>query len=199
MTGWHSRSFVPALLALLALQVFAPPLAANNLDLVQAARGQVGVTTIYDGSYQLLDYPGGDIPIQRGVCTDVVVRALRRARSLDLQVLVHEDMRAHFSAYPAVRRWNHREPDANIDHRRVPNLMVYFERAGYRQPPTQSAADYLPGDIVAWNLGGGVLHIGIVSDRKAVTGVLLVIHNIGSGAKEDDILLRYTIIGHYRL
>lgn len=187
------------LLVLLAIVLSGvPALAANNLDLVAAARRQVGVTTIYDGSYQLLDYPGGDVPIQRGVCTDVVVRALRTARSLDLQVLVHEDMRAHFSAYPALRRWNHREPDANIDHRRVPNLMVYFERAGYGQPVTQSAADYLPGDIVAWNLGGGVLHIGIVSDRRAVTGIPLVIHNIGSGAREEDILLRYTIIGHYR-
>ena len=195
MRGLHGL----VLLGLLALPAFAAPPAANNLDLVTAARRQVGVTTIYDGSYQLLEYPGGDIPNQRGVCTDVVIRALRSARSLDLQVLVHEDMRAHFSAYPALRRWNRREPDANIDHRRVPNLMVYFERAGYKQPVTQIAADYLPGDIVAWNLGGGVLHIGIVSDRKAVTGVLLVIHNIGSGAKEDDILLRYTIIGHYRL
>src|SRR5262245_48748197 len=126
---------------LLALAAFAPPLAANNLDLVTAARRQVGVTTIYDGSYQLIDYPGGDVPIQRGVCTDVVVRALRAARSLDLQVLVHEDMRAHFGAYPVLRRWGRREPDANIDHRRVPNLMVYFERAGYRQPVTERAAD----------------------------------------------------------
>ncbi len=199
MTGWRPLSIVPASLALLVLQAFAQPLAANNLDLVTAARRQVGVTTIYDGSYQLLDYPGGDIPIERGVCTDVVIRALRSARSLDLQVLVHEDMRAHFSAYPALRRWNHSEPDANIDHRRVPNLMVYFVRAGYKQPVTQNAADYLPGDIVAWNLGGGVLHIGIVSDRKAVTGVPLVIHNIGSGTREENILLRYTIIGHYRL
>jgi len=193
MRGLHRL----VLLGLLALP--APPLAANNLDLVTAARRQVGVTTIYDGSYQLIEYPGGDVPIQRGVCTDVVVRALRAARSLDLQVLVHEDMRAHFGAYPALRRWGHREPDANIDHRRVPNLMVYFERAGYKQPVTGHAADYLPGDIVAWNLGGGVLHIGIVSDRRAATGVPLVIHNIGSGAREEDILLRYTIIGHYRL
>lgn len=199
MRGWRPSSIVPASLALLALQAFAGPPASNNLDFVTAARRQVGVTTVYDGSYQLLEYPGGDIPIQRGVCTDVIVRALRIARSLDLQVLVHEDMRAHFSAYPAVRRWGHREPDANIDHRRVPNLMVYFERAGYRLPPKQDAADYLPGDIVAWNLGGGTLHIGIVSDRKAATGVPLVIHNIGSGAREEDILLRYSIIGHYRL
>jgi len=197
MRGLRSLRMLPAWLALgLA---WALPLAANNLDLVTAARRQVGVTTIYDGSYQLIDYPGGDVPIQRGVCTDVVVRALRSARSLDLQVLVHEDMRAHFSAYPALRRWGHREPDANIDHRRVPNLMVYFERSGHKQPVTQLVADYLPGDIVAWNLGGGILHIGIVSDRKAATGVPLVIHNIGSGAREEDILLRYAIIGHYRL
>jgi uncharacterized protein YijF (DUF1287 family) len=173
------------------------PALANNLELVIAARRQVGITVIYDGSYRTLDYPGGDVPIERGVCTDVIVRALRTARGADLQKLVHEDMSTHFRDYP--RRWGLTRPDANIDHRRVPNLMTYFERAGHARPLSSAAADYLPGDLVAWDLGGGVLHIGLVSDRKAVTGVPLVIHNIGAGAREENILFRYAIIGHYRL
>jgi uncharacterized protein YijF (DUF1287 family) len=185
-------------LALFAL--VAPALAgAGNLDLVLAARQQVGVTVIYDGGYRVLAYPGGDVPLERGVCTDVIVRALRVARSADLQKLVHEDMSANFRAYPNQRRWGLSAPDANIDHRRVPNLMTYFTRAGNARPISGEPADYLPGDLVAWNLGGGVLHIGMVSDRKAVSGVPLVIHNIGAGAREEDILLRFRIIGHYRL
>ncbi|HET9475821.1 MAG TPA: DUF1287 domain-containing protein, partial [Steroidobacteraceae bacterium] len=170
---------------------------ANNLDLVAAARQQVGVTVVYDGGYRVLAYPGGDVPPERGVCTDVIVRAMRTARNADLQKLVHEDMSTHFRDYP--NRWGLTRPDANIDHRRVPNLMTYFERAGHAQPLSGAAADYLPGDLVAWDLGGGVLHIGLVSDRKAATGVPLVIHNIGAGAREEDILFRYAIIGHYRL
>ena len=183
----------------LALGLAAGSVCANNLDLVTAARQQVGVTTVYDGSYRVLAYPGGDVPIERGVCTDVIVRALRMARALDLQKLVHEDMRRNFADYPSRRRWGLTRPDANIDHRRVPNLMKYFERAGDAQPVSRRAADYLPGDFVTWDLGGGVPHIGIVSDRNAVTGVPLVIHNIGAGAREDDILFRYTITGHFRL
>jgi uncharacterized protein YijF (DUF1287 family) len=171
---------------------------AGSLDLVNAARQQVGVTLVYDGSYRALRYPGGDVPIERGVCTDVIVRALRVARSLDLQKLVHEDMRAHFQDYPSRRRWGLARPDANIDHRRVPNLMTWFERAGYARPVSAQAADYLPGDLVTWDLGGGIPHIGIVSDRRSVTGTPLVIHNIGAGAREEDILFRYAITGHYR-
>ncbi len=188
-----------ALLQVCALAglALAAPASANNQDLVVAARQQVGVTVIYDGSYRTLDYPGGDVPRDRGVCTDVVVRAMRAARSLDLQKLVHEDMQAHFGAYQ--KRWNLTRPDASIDHRRVPNLMVYLQRAGYSRPVTRATADYLPGDVVAWDLGGGILHIGIVSDRRAASDVPLVLHNIGAGAREEDILFRYTVIGHYRL
>lgn len=171
---------------------------AGNADLVSAARKQVGVTVIYDGSYRVLGYPGGDVPIERGVCTDVVVRALRTARGADLQKLVHDDMSANFQKYPNQRLWGLSRPDANIDHRRVPNLMTYFERAGYAVPMGTDPDTYLPGDLVAWNLGGGILHIGIVSDRKAVTGTPLVIHNIGAGVREEDILFRYAVIGHYR-
>ena len=172
---------------------------AGNADLVSAARKQLGVTVIYDGSYRVLGYPGGDVPIDRGVCTDVVVRALRTARGADLQKLVHDDMSANFKKYPNQRRWGLSRPDPNIDHRRVPNLMTYFERAGYAVPMGTDPDAYLPGDLVAWNLGGGILHIGIISDRRSVTGTPLVIHNIGAGAREEDILFRYAIIGHYRL
>jgi uncharacterized protein YijF (DUF1287 family) len=171
---------------------------ADNLDLVRAARQQVGVTTVYDGAYRVLKYPGGDVPAERGVCTDVIVRAFRQARALDLQKLVHEDMRAHFGAYPSKRRWGLTRPDRNIDHRRVPNLMVYFERAGQSRPLAPVASAYLPGDVVTWDLGGGVPHIGFVSDRRTPAGTPLIIHNIGSGAREDDILFRYAITGHYR-
>lgn len=187
------------LLAALGFVWPASPVFAGNTDLVQAARAQVGITLMYDGSYRPLKYPGGDVPLERGVCTDVIVRALRSARSLDLQQLLHEDMRANWNAYPHPPRWNLGKPDANIDHRRVPNLMTWFSRAGYSRPLTRMPADYLPGDIVAWDLGGGILHVGIVGDRNAATGVPLVIHNIGAGAREEDILFRFTVIGHYRL
>jgi uncharacterized protein len=172
---------------------------ADNAGLVRAARQQVGVTTIYDGAYRVLAYPGGDVPLERGVCTDVIVRAFRGARSEDLQKMVHEDMRAHFSAYPSKRRWGLTRPDRNIDHRRVPNLMVFFERAGYSRPLSRQSSAYLPGDLVTWDLGGGIPHIGIVSDRRESSGVPRIIHNIGAGAREEDILFRYTITGHYRL
>jgi len=172
---------------------------AANLDLVEAARAQIGVTVHYDPAYRTLAYPGGDVPADRGVCTDVIVRTLRTARSADLQRLVHEDLKAHWDAYPHQRRWGLSKPDANIDHRRVPNLMTFFRRAGYTAPLTRTAADYLPGDVVAWDLGRGILHIGIVSDLKSVSDTPLVVHNIGSGAREEDILFRFTLIGHYRL
>ncbi|HEY6124002.1 MAG TPA: DUF1287 domain-containing protein [Steroidobacteraceae bacterium] len=190
------RAFLVAL-ACLCLPTAAG--AAGGADIVVAARGQVGVTVVYDPAYRSLGYPGGDVPADRGVCTDVVVRALRTARAMDLQRRVHEDMKAHWDAYPHHRRWGLSKPDPNIDHRRVPNLMTYFKRAGYETRLTRTAADYLPGDIVAWDLGRGILHIGIVSDVKSVTGTPLVVHNIGSGAREEDILFRFTIIGHYRL
>jgi uncharacterized protein YijF (DUF1287 family) len=171
---------------------------ANNPDIVAAARAQVGVTVHYDPAYRKLAYPGGDVSAERGVCTDVVVRALRSARSIDLQRRVHEDLAAHWEAYPHPAAWRLSKPDPNIDHRRVPNLMTWFERAGYSRAPTRAAADYLPGDVVAWDLGRGILHIGIVSDLKS-QGVPLVIHNIGAGTREEDILFRFAISGHYRL
>ncbi len=169
---------------------------AASPPLVVAARRQVGVTLLYDPAYVEMPYPGGDVPAERGVCTDVVVRALR-VGGLDLQQSIHEDMRAHFAEYP--QQWGLHAPNRSIDHRRVPNQMRWFDREGWSRPITANAADYAAGDIAAWKLSGsGLLHIGIVSDRKAPNGTPLIIHNIGDGTQEDDILFRHVVIGHYR-
>jgi uncharacterized protein YijF (DUF1287 family) len=167
----------------------------KTLILITAARSQIGVTTSYNSSYMALKYPGGDVPIETGCCTDVLIRAFRKL-NIDLQKLVHEDMKSNFSHYP--RKWGMKEPDPNIDHRRVPNLMKFFERRGAAVKISKNSQDYHPGDLVAWNLGKGILHIGIVSDRRASERIPLVIHNIGQGAKEEDILFQFGIIGHYR-
>ncbi len=167
---------------------------AASPELVSAAREQTRSTVIYDGAYVRIGYPMGDVPANRGVCTDVVIRAYR-AIGVDLQALVHEDMRAHFDLYP--RLWGLREPDTNIDHRRVPNLQKFLERAGakIRAPD----ASYLPGDLVTWMLPGNLPHIGIVSDRQAPgSGNPLIIHNIGAGTVEEDMLFAHPITGHYR-
>lgn len=175
----------------------APNETQASHPLVTAARRQIGVTRLYDPAYVDMSYPGGDVPADRGVCTDVVVRALR-ADGLDLQRTIHEDMRSHFSDYP--QNWGLNGPNRNIDHRRVPNQMRWFERQGWSQPISATAGDYEPGDIVAWKLsGGGLLHIGIVSDRNTREGVPLILHNIRSGTQEEDLLFAHTIIGHYRL
>jgi uncharacterized protein YijF (DUF1287 family) len=163
--------------------------------LIAAARSQIGVTTSYNSSYMALKYPGGDVPIQTGCCTDVLVRAFRKLH-IDLQQLVHEDMKFNFSHYP--RKWGMKAPDPNIDHRRVSNLMKFFERNGATVKISKNSQDYHPGDLVAWNLGKGILHIGIVSDRKTSDRMPLVIHNIGRGAQEENILFQFEIIGHYR-
>lgn len=179
------------------LLVWPAPLLADEvaLQLVAAARAQVGVTVVYDPSYRGLDYPGGDIPAERGVCTDVVIRAYRRL-GLDLQVAVHEDMKRAWSEYPKL--WALSGPDRNIDHRRVPNLVTYFRRMGAALPPGDDPDSYLPGDLVTWRLPSGVPHIGIVSDRRAGR-VPLVIHNIGAGAAEEDVLFGFERTGHFRL
>jgi len=160
-------------------------------DLVQAARDQVGRTRIYDPRYEKLAYPMGDVPILRGVCTDVVIRAFRGV-DIDLQQLVHEDMRRNFKAYP--QSWGLVRPDANIDHRRVPNLAKFFARRGMALEP----GDYRAGDVVTWMLPGNLPHIGIVSDAVATSGRPLIIHNIGAGAAEEDMLTAYPITGHFR-
>lgn len=168
-----------------------------GVALVAAARDQVGKTTIYDGSYVALKYPGGDVPLERGVCTDVVIRTLRTARGMDLQKLVHEDMKRHFAKYPKI--WGHRSTDRSIDHRRVPNLKTFFRRKGYSLPVTKNAKNFRPGDLVTCTVPDNLPHIMIVSDRKSAAGVPLVIHNIGQGAREQDRLFTYPLTGHYRL
>lgn len=166
--------------------------------LIAAARDQIGVTVIYDGAYQSIPYPGGDIDRRRGVCTDVLIRALRDAHGFDLQKVVHEDMSRAFSAYPAI--WGLTRPDDNIDHRRVPNLRRYFERQGAALPAPGPDTTFLPGDIVTFTLGPGTPHIGIVSDRMAQGGTRpLILHNVGAGTQEEDFLTRYPMTGHYRL
>jgi uncharacterized protein YijF (DUF1287 family) len=149
----------------------------------------------YDPSYYSISYPNGDVPADRGVCTDVVIRAYRKV-GIDLQKEVHEDMKAHFSLYPKI--WGMKTTDKNIDHRRVPNLMVFFERKAEVKPMTQNAVDYIPGDIVCWNLGGGTTHIGIVVNRKSNDGQrYMMVHNIGGGQVLEDCLFDFKIIGHY--
>lgn len=167
----------------------------HGIPLVNAARKQIGVTLTYDPAYVRLPYPGGDVPESRGVCTDVVIRAFR-AQRIDLQQRVHEDMRAHFAKYP--QKWGLRRPDSNIDHRRVPNLQTWFARQGWSLPVTSRAVDYRVGDLVTWMLPGNLPHIGIVSDRKSPIGTPLIIHNIGRGTREEDILFGHRITGHYR-
>ncbi len=184
-----------ALLVCLGLPGWVSAQAIDPQQLVQAARSQVGVTLGYDPVYRQLAYPGGDVPLSTGVCTDVVIRALRE-QGLDLQQRVHQDMRAHFAAYP--RNWGLKRPDPNIDHRRVPNLMTWFSRQGMSLGVSQQAADYRTGDIVTWDLGRGLTHIGLVSDRLGPGSVPLILHNIGAGAQEEDILFAYRITGHYR-
>ena len=165
-------------------------------DLVTAARERTARQEVYDGSYRRIGYPLGDVPDDRGVCTDLIVRAYRRL-GVDFQVLIHEDMARHFTAYPAA--WGMRQPDRNIDHRRVPNMQTFLARAGASVQVSQRPQDYVAGDLVTWMLPGNLTHIGIVSDRKVNgTGRPKVIHNIGAGPVEDDILFAYRITGHYR-
>ena len=163
---------------------------------VEAAIEQTEYTLYYDPAYVGLDYPGGDVPPERGVCSDVLVRAFRKG-GVDLQKEVHEDMNRNFSAYP--RKWGLTKTDANIDHRRVANLMTYFERKKKALAVSTRAQDYLPGDIVAWELSDGVLHIGMVTNilSEATSGYQIV-HNIGAGARVEDALFSWKVIGHYR-
>ncbi len=151
---------------------------------------------VYDPSYYTIPYPNGDVPVGKGVCTDVVIRAYRKL-GIDLQKEVHEDMRKNFSKYPKI--WGMKQPDKNIDHRRVPNLMVYFAKFGKELPMAQNAKDYQPGDIVCWRLDGGATHIGLVIDKLSKDKKRhLIVHNIGAGQVMEDCLFDFSIIGHYR-
>ncbi len=167
--------------------------AAFGERLVDAAREQIGVTVGYDGRYERIAYPGGDVAPERGVCTDVLVRAYRLL-GIDLQQRVHEDMQRAWSAYP--KTWGLARPDSNIDHRRVPNLATFFARHGTKLPVTDDARDYAVGDIVTWRLASGVPHIGLVSGGSVARR--RVVHNIGAGTREEPVLFDYTITGHYR-
>ena len=164
--------------------------------LVEAAQDRLKVSVRYNGAYVRLDYPGGDVPPDTGVCTDVIIRSYRAAFDFDFQKAVHEDMRANFSAYPKI--WGLERADKNIDHRRVPNLETYLKRKGTELPVSQSVADYKAGDIVTWRLGGRLPHIGIVSDKKSREGTPLIIHNVGAGPQEEDVLFIYELHRHYR-
>ncbi len=188
------------LIPLLCLAVIGPAAGADRKPfaerLVEAALSRLKHFVIYDGSYKKIKYPMGDVDPSRGVCTDVVIRSYRRV-GIDLQKEVHLDMRANFARYPKI--WGLKKPDPNIDHRRVPNLRVFFARQGTRLPVTNDPADYRPGDLVTWRLDNGLPHIGIVVNRKSPDGKRpMVVHNIGLGPVLEDMLFDYKITGHYR-
>ena len=177
-----------------------PPLrmavrSATIRKVIDSALAQTQVTRSYDPAYQTISYPGGDVPIATGVCSDVVVRAFRAA-GVDLQKEIHEDMAAHFGKYP--QRWGLQRPDPNIDHRRVPNLMTFFTRQGRSLPVDKRPEMYEPGDVVAWRIRGDMLHVGIVSDQLTANHVPLIVDNWGNGTQLEDVLFGWQIIGHYR-
>lgn len=186
--------FVGGVLVALGQPAMARPDAASRL--IAAARKQIGVTLIYDPAYTRLAFPNGDVAHSKGVCTDVVIRGYRDAFAIDLQSMVNADMKRAFGRYP--KRWGLKTTDRNIDHRRVPNLQIFLERIGAKLSVSGNAADWEPGDIVTSLVGGTLPHIGIVSDRRTLFGRPLVIHNIGRGTREEDVLFAHQISGHYR-
>ena len=172
--------------------------AVTSNALVEAAIDRTSFRVVYDGSYHSIEYPGGDVPESIGVCTDVVIRTYRKV-GIDLQELVHQDIKANFSKYPSKRIWDLNRPDTNIDHRRVPNLQVFFSRYGQVLSISNNAKDYSPGDLVTWMVPGNLPHIGIVTDKyNKETGNPMIVHNIGSGPKLEDMLFSFKITGHYR-
>lgn len=186
------------LASLLLISVFSSTaMAASEAEsIVTAAHERTKVSVRYDPKYVKLAYPGGDVPADTGVCTDVIIRTYRAAFGFDFQKAIHEDMRANFSAYP--KSWGLTRPDKNIDHRRVPNIERFLTRKGTAKAITQNPDDYRPGDIVSWRLGGRLPHIGIVSENKSPWGTPLIIHNVGAGPVEDDLLFNTPIHGHFR-
>src|ERR1700732_2863615 len=199
----HSISIVLLLIVLLPALAQTPPAVSPAHQqflqrLVEPAIERTHVTVRYDPSYVRIPYPNGDVPAETGVCTDEIIRAYR-AVGVDLQKEVHEDMLHNFSAYPNQRRWLLAHTDTNIDHRRVPNLMAFFARKGESLPVSTRSEDYSAGDLMTWDLGGNVPHIGIVVNRKSArTGRYLVVHNIGRGPQMEDVLFNWKITGHYR-
>lgn len=179
---------------LLPATAIADPISPTAAKLVDSALSQIGVTVRYDPAYTSIPFPGGDVPMDRGVCTDVVVRAYRTL-GMDLQLLVNQDMHKAFNVYP--RNWGLSKPDANIDHRRVLNLMTYFKRQGAALPVTSNPADYKPGDVVTWNLPDGRPHVGLVTAKVSPAHNPMIVHNIGMGAQLEDVLFTFTITGHF--
>jgi len=162
-----------------------------------AAISIVDPDVVYTSNYVALQYPNGDVPAKTGVCTDVVIRAYRKL-GIDLQKEVHEDLKANFSLYPNLKKWGLKKPDTNIDHRRVPNLEVFFTRKGQKLPVTQNAKDYKAGEIVTWMINGKLPHIGIVTNKKSIDGNLMIVHNVGAGQVLEDCLFNYEIVGHFK-
>ena len=176
---------------------FAANLATEPTNLVTAARSQIGKTVRYDPAYRKLAYPNGDVPTDSGVCTDVVIRALRSGPGIDLQQRVHEDMKQNFAQYP--KNWGLKKPDPNIDHRRVPNLQTYFKRSGWEIEPKDGVRTFAAGDLVTCIVPPNLPHIMIVSDRSSASGRRMVLHNIGRGTQEEDRLADFRITGQYRM
>jgi uncharacterized protein YijF (DUF1287 family) len=170
--------------------------ASFSTKLANAAIELTKQNVVYDPAYFVIKYPNGDVPSNKGVCTDVVIRAYRKL-GIDLQKEIHEDMKANFRKYP--QKWQLKQPDKNIDHRRVPNLMAFFSRFGTIKSNSTNTNDYSPGDVVCWHLEGNLTHIGIVINKKSTDGQrYLIVHNIGAGQVIEDCLFNYKIIGHYR-
>lgn len=182
--------------SLLTVLAISQPLAASPTaqELIAAARERTQHQVRYDGSYRKIAYPLGDVPNHIGVCTDVVIRAYRKL-GIDLQQLIHQDMKSNFRLYPKI--WGLKRPDTNIDHRRVPNMETFFSRFGQTLPVSDKGSDYQAGDLVTWRLPGNLPHIGIVSDQRRGKRPL-IIHNIGAGPTEEDMLFDYPITGHFR-
>jgi hypothetical protein len=179
-----------------ATELFKKP-EAWALALIAGAEEQIGQTLSYDPAYVQISYPQGDVPLRAGVCTDVIIRAYRKGLAFDLQKAVHEDMRKNFSQYP--RLWNLKQPDRNIDHRRVPNLATYFRRQGASLPVSTDASAYEPGDVVTQLLPGGRPHVVLVTQRASGDSQRpLCVHNIGAGARLDDCLFAFEVTGHFR-
>ena len=187
--------FTIFLLSLLSVNAYA---ASFDDDIVASLLERTTHNVTYDGSYRSIGYPGGDVPENVGVCTDVIIRSYRKL-GIDLQKLVHEDMQNNFTLYPSKRIWGLNKPDKNIDHRRVPNLQTYFKRQGRALVLSDSPEEYKTGDIVTWMLPGNLPHIGmVVNERSVQTGNPLIVHNIGRGAEKTDMLFDYKITGHNR-
>lgn len=165
--------------------------------LSDAAISIVDPSIKYTPDYVALKYPNGDVPSNTGVCTDVVIRAYRKL-GIDLQKEVHEDLKANFCLYPNLKKWGLKKPDTNIDHRRVPNLEVFFERKGKKLEVSENPNDYKTGEIVTWMINGKLPHIGIITNKKSQEGNPLIVHNVGGGQVLEDCLFSYEIVGHFR-